>query len=1076
MSFARYLRKVRDLRLAGRATEHSYRPALEELIGWLGGGEVTAINEPSRVECGAPDFVVERRGVPVGHVECKDVGANLDRAQNSDQLRRYRSALPNLVLTDYVEFRWFVDGSLRLVGSLDRFDGSGFLRTSDGDDTVRSLLTDFLHARGPRVDTAGELAERMAAKARLLRDGIERILGGTEGDSSALTGLLDAYRKVLIGDLTVSAFADMQAQTAAYGLFAARCVNGRGPGAEFTRQSAVFAETTPFLKTVFGHVAGSDIDTRIAWIVDDLALLLANTDMGSVLASFGSSHQGDDPVIHFYEDFLAAYDPALRERRGVYYTPQPVVSYIVRSVDSVLRERFDLADGLADTAEVVGGDGQTSPRVLVLDPAAGTGTFLREVVLHIRGDLARRGLAGAWEDYVPRHLLPRLFGFELLMAAYTICHLKLALAISDGLRPFQAAAGERLNVFLTNTLLDGRQADEQAPVLFAHEIAREASEADAVKRDRPVMVIIGNPPYKGHSANKGKWISDLLRGRVAEDPHSYFEVDGQPLGEPNPKWLNDDYVKFIRFAQWRINRTGEGVLAFVTNHNYLNNPTFRGMRQSLLETFDDIWILDLHGNAQRKERTPDGSPDQNVFDIQLGVAISIFVKTGDSRSPATVRHADLWGDRGDDTTGKYGWLSDNSIDSTRWTRITPQRPDYFFVPSDYSLLAEYEDGWKITDISQVGSTGLFTARDKLTIQWTPEKMSQVAADFAALDETEARHKYKLPKDRRDWQVALAQNDIRAHNSPKHIQPIQYRPFDTRYTYYTGTTRGFLCMPRPDVMPHLIDRHNLGLSVGRAGGVVGSAHWDVALAVDAPTDLNLFRRGGNRLLPLYLYGVPADDSSLDFGEPARTPNLAPEWLAIITERTGLRFEADGPGDLLTVFGPEDAFHYIYAVLHSPRYRRRYADFLRSDYPRIPTPQNKAHFTALVPHGKRLADLHLMNVQDADLPRTDLPRFDTQGTYRVDTVRYTDPTQDTPGQVWINTDQSFDGVSQHVWQFTIGGYQPAHKWLKDRKGRKLDFDDIQHYRRLCAALAETRRIMRQIDETLNAQQLASAAQAK
>jgi len=1028
------------------------------LISRLSGGEVAAINEPKRIECGAPDFIVERRQVPVGYIECKDVGTNLIRARNSDQLRRYRSALPNLVLTDYVEFQWFVDGSLRLVGTLGRFDGSGFESEPGGDGAVRDLLTGFLNARTPSVGTAAELSTRMASKARLLRDGIERILRGTGGDSSALASLLDAYRRVLIDDLTVSAFADMQAQTAAYGLFAARCVT-TGDQAEFTRQSATWAETTPFLRKVFEHVAGPEIDDRIAWIVDDLALLLANTDMASVLAEFGSSPQQNDPVIHFYEDFLAAYDPTLRERRGVYYTPQPVVSYIVRSVDWVLRDRFGLLDGLADRSEVAGTTEEgtkVSPRVLVLDPAAGTGTFLREVVSHIREDLTRRGLAGAWESYVPRHLLPRLFGFELLMAAYTICHLKLALAIGDGSRRFKPPPGERLGVFLTNTLLDAHQADGQTPPMFAHEIAREASEANAVKRDRPVMVIIGNPPYSGHSANQGKWIADLLRGRIAEDPHSYFSVDGRPLKERNTKWLNDDYVKFIRFAQWRINRTGEGVLAFVTNHSYLDNPTFRGMRQSLMDSFDDIWVLDLHGNAKRKERTPDGSRDQNVFDIQQGVAISIFVKTNNSHSPATVHHADLWGDRGDDTTGKYGWLSINSIDSTRWTQITPQSPDYFFVPRDHRLLAEYEDGWRITDILPVHSVGIVTARDKLAIQWRPEDMRRVASDFAALDETAARRKYQLGQDSKDWKVALAQSDIRTHDSPEHIHAIQYRPFDTRYTYYTGTTSGFLCRPRPKVMQHLIAGHNLGLSVGRAGAAVGSPHWDVVFAVNAPTDLNLFRRGGNCLLPLYLYGVPAADAALAFGEPARTPNLAPEWLATITARTRLQFDPDGHGDLQTAFGPEDVFHYIYAVLHSPRYRRRFAAFLKSDFPRIPAPRSKSQFSALIPHGKRLADLHLMAAQG-----NDLPRFDHPGSNRVDTVRYTDPTLDAPGRVSINTDQSFDGISPHVWQFTIGGYQPADKWLKDRKGRTLDFDDIQHYQRLCAALAETRHIMRQIE---------------
>ena len=579
---------------------------------------------------------------------------------------------------------------------------------------------------------------------------------------------------MLINNLSVGDFADLQAQTAAYGLFAARCLHS-GPASAFNRQSAVFADTTPFLRDVFMQIAGPSADSRIAWIIDDLALLLARADMAAVLEGFGEATRQEDPIVHFYEDFLAAYDPHLKELRGVYYTPEPVVSYIVRSVDRVLRDKFELTDGLADTTtvDITTDDGHTRtlPRVLVLDPAAGTGTFLREVVSHIRSDLAKRGLAGAWGSYVPGQLLPRLFGFELLMAAYTICHLKLAMEISGDADQYTLPSDERLAVFLTNTLAEAHE-DASGP-MFATEIVREAQEADAVKRDHPVMVVIGNPPYSGHSANKGKWISDLLRGRIADDPHSYFSVDGEPLDERNPKWLNDDYVKFIRFAQWRINQTGEGVLGFVTNHSYLDNPTFRGMRQSLLETFDEIWLLDLHGNSKRKERSPDGSRDQNVFDIQQGVAIGIFVKHGDSRGGlATVRHAHLWGNRGDEDTGKYAWLAEHDVSSTQWLELSPRAPDYFFVPIDYALLAEYETGWKLTDVAPVNSVGIVTARDKIAVQWSDADMRRVVEDFVDLPEAAARQKYDLGRDSQDWTVAAAQDDLRRHDdTTEYVMPI-----------------------------------------------------------------------------------------------------------------------------------------------------------------------------------------------------------------------------------------------------------------------------------------------------------------
>ncbi len=533
-----YRREVEQLHATGQATEHSYRPALKSLIETLGGGGVRALNEPSHVTCGAPDFIVEQSDVPIGHIECKNLGVNLDRVQVDDQLKRYRKGLPNLILTDYLEFRWYVEGELRETARLGRIDAQGNIAVSRvGSEGVKILLGAFFEADTPSINSPRELAERMAAKARLLRDGIGHILE-REDQAGSLRELLEGYRNVLIAGLSPEEFADLQAQTAAYGLFAARCLHN-SQVEPFTRQSAAFADTTPFLRDVFGRIAGPGIDIRLAWIVDDLALLLERADMASILADFGRRTRREDPVVHFYEDFLTAYDPELREMRGVYYTPEPVVSYIVRSVDRLLRAYFDLADGLADTATVAletpGGMREPSPRVLILDPAAGTGTFLRETVAAIRSTIEDKGMIGAWPDYVREHLLGRLFGFELLMAPYAICHLKLALEICGADAGFRMPDGQRLGVFLTNTLEEAHEATQDP--LFASEIAREAASADAVKREKPVMVVVGNPPYSGHSANKGAWIKALLRGDGAGATGSYFHIDRQSIREKNPKWL-----------------------------------------------------------------------------------------------------------------------------------------------------------------------------------------------------------------------------------------------------------------------------------------------------------------------------------------------------------------------------------------------------------------------------------------------------------------------------------------------------------------------------------------------------------
>ena len=1028
-----------------QATEHSYRSAFENLIQEFGGKRVRALNEPKRIACGAPDFIVERGGVPIGHVECKDIDIDLNRVERDDQLMRYRDSLPNLILTDYLEFRWYVEGELHLkarlahTGSRDRI-----AIDQTGAPQVAELFSAFFAADSPSIGRPRELAERMAAKARLLRDSIEHILA-QEDEAGPLHSMLTGYREVLIADLSIADFADLQAQTAAYGLFAARCRHEPANG-PFTRQSAAFAETTPFLRDVFGRIAGPGMDERIAWIVDDLAYLLDRADMASILSEFGKKTRQEDPVVHFYEDFLAAYDPRLRKMRGVYYTPEPVVSYIVRSVDHLLCDRFGLADGLADTSTVASEDGKLSrPRVTILDPAAGTGTFLREVVATIRDTIEAKGLSGAWPDYVHEHLLPRLFGFELLMAPYSICHLKLALEIGGMDHGFAMPAGERLNVFLTNAL-EGPDEGHSFP-LFAPEIVREATSAYEVKQEKPVMVVMGNPPYSGHSANKGAWIAELI---------SIYKRGFPELKKPaQGKWLSDDYVKFIRFAQWRIERTGEGVLGFVTNHSYLDNPTFRGMRHSLMETFDEIYLLDLHGNTKKKERTPDGGKDENVFDIQQGVAIGLFVKCKDADNGlAKVFHADLWGERkaGPDG-GKYGWLAVNSAETTDWTELSPKPPLYLFIPRDEELLEEYEAAWSIPSIFSPNgdpAPGIVTTHDQFAISWTPEEAAtKVERLLATSSEDEARDQWRLCS-QNQWQYDQAKQELAGGSWHGQIKPVLYRPFDVRATVFD---RNVAVHRRERVMRHMLVGPNLGLCVGRAGQVIGSDTWEIVFASKFSSDFNLFRRGGNCLFPLYIYSTK---KSARVGE-RRVPNLNSDFVKAFSSATTLDFIPDGTGNLTTTFGPEDVFHYIYAILHSPEYRRRYADFLKSDFPRVPVTNCGALFESLAALGKRLTALHLMEADDGEAPV-----FPVSGDNRVEKVSYAPPQR----RVWINNEQYFDGVAPDTWEFTIGGYQPAEKWLKDRKNRPLSYDDIAHYCRLCAALAETPRIMASIDETIEA----------
>lgn len=1065
-AFRSYVQTLRDNISQGNATEHTHRPALQTLVQADAG--ISAINEPKRIDCGAPDFAIVKSGdnpLSIGYIETKDIGANLDNVENDGQLKRYRAGLSNLILTNYTEFRWYVDGELQGSATLASLDGNGCPSIADdGINDAGVLLGNFLSRSPESVGDSAELARRMARLTHIIRDVVSQSFA-QDAVSQDVKDLYQASREYLVPDLSADGFADMFAQTLAYGLFAARVNQNTGP---FRRQLAAhhIPPTNPFIRQIFTMVAGPNLDAEpFVSFVDDLAQLLNNSDMSAVLADFGQRSVRQDPIMNFYETFLAAYDPALREQRGVYYTPEPVISYIVRSVDHLLREKFGCPDGLADYSSTeydsLDDDGnliqKQSHRVLVLDPACGTGSFLYSVIDHIRDHYRNANLGGMWSGYVKEHLLPRLFGFELLMAPYAMAHLKLGLQLAAQDLPaehrnswaYQFNPNERLGVYLTNSL-EATTLQAALPGPF-RAITDEANAAAAIKSDLPIMVVLGNPPYSGHSANKGAWI-----GKLIED---YKQVDSQPLSERNTKWLQDDYVKFIRFGQWRIQESGAGILAFITNHAYLNNPTFRGMRQQLLDTFTDIYLLDLHGNSRTRERAPDGGIDENVFDIQQGVAIAIFVKEPDKQGPATVRHAGLWGVR----LSKYDALSESDIMTTDWKSINPMPPNYRFEPWDTELEVQYLQWPKITDTMPVHSAGIVTARDSLTIRWSPDETIAVVRDFARLPAESARSKYRLGRDVRDWKVRLAQDDLNSVTiNNEQVSPILYRPFDVRYTYYTGKTRGFICMPRPEVMRHMIVDDNLALIATRQT----TDKWGALATRYICGHKSCAAQDINTAFPLYTYPTEQQVASGLYPPGHREPNLSPAFTGTLAENIGLRFIEDGPGDLKETFGPEDVFHYIYAVFHSPTYRERYDQFLRADFPRVPLPHNAGQFRALTDLGQRLTNLHLLRSPELSASSVAFPAAGDDAIAKG-YPKYTEPNPAggiEQGQVKINRSQYFEGVTPEVWQFRIGGYQPMDKWLKDRRGHTLSFDNISHYRRMAAAIGETIGLMAQVDRVI------------
>lgn len=1062
MTFESYIEEIRNNLARGNATEHTHRPALKTLLESLQPGLV-ATNEPRRIKAGAPDYILTQGNIPLGYVEAKDVGENLSKTERSEQLKRYRKALPNLVLTDYLEFRWYVDGELRMEAQLAE-DRNGKLHPhKNGTEDVERLLKAFLLQVTPTVSTPKELAERMAAIAREIRGQIERTFE-QEGERGQLHTQLEAFRKTLIPDLVPDQFADMYAQTIAYGLFAARTMDPEG---DFSRMAAGYylPRTNPFLRRLFNEIVGPDLDDRVAWLVDDLVNLLRHANMPAILEDFGRRTRREDPVIHFYETFLTTYNPKERERRGVYYTPEPVVSYIVRSVDEVLQQHFGRSLGLAD------------PNTLVLDPATGTATFLYHVIRLIHQRLQAQGQLGVWSNYVRDNLLPRIFGFELLMAPYTVAHMKLGILLRE--LGYDFGSDERLRVYLTNTLEKGVHSKET--IGFAEFITQEADAATEVKEEAPIEVIIGNPPYSGISTNKGQWITDLI--------DDYKWVDGQPLGE-RKHWLQDDYVKFIRSSQWRIEKTGRGVLAFVTNHGYLDNPTFRGMRQSLMRTFTDIYLLDLHGSSRREQQAPEQVKDGNVFDIQQGVSIGIFIKKPEKAGPARVHHADLWGLSKD----KYEWLNEKDIHTTAWAELTPSPSSYMFVPEEIGLRTEYEQGWRVPDFMPVNSTAIQTSRDQFVVDFDPEPLVNRIATLGndSYSDSELRERYRL-KDGRNWTLSKARSRIRTSGArASDTQSLLYRPFDTRFIYYADELVNW---PRHQVMDNM-GRANVALLVPRQLSGDKFHHVFCSNSLSEMCVVSTATKEQNYHFPLYLYPQASEHyhrhdvieqatkaireatvngkitpeegkakisrvtelTKKHFPETLpRWPNLRPEFVEAVSEHLGLSFVADGEGDLEKTFGPEDILRYAYAVFHSPAYRERYAEFLKRDFPRLPLTFDPTLFAALARKGAELISLHLMASPTLNNLIT---RFPEDGDNTVERVSY----DEANGRVYINNTQYFSGVASEVWQFRVGGYQVLHKWLKDRKGRTLSFEDIMHYQRIVVALSETWRTMQEIDDLI------------
>lgn len=1028
--FAPYFKAIKELDVA-EATEHTLRGPLENLLKFLAAradANIAVIHEPKRdaSQLGAPDFKFKVHEAILGYLENKKIDESLDAVLQSTQIAKYKQLSNNIVVTNYLEWVWLKDGYIAKRETLCYRSDVGRRRARldpDKAEKVAELIGGFLSALPQKLGDAKKLAAALAMRCHdlcaFLRAELER--QEREPPPGRLYGLYAFFTEAVFHELSLDEFANAFAQTLGYGLFLAK-LNAEADAVTLQNAKNHIPANFALIRELVGFLDELERPEYqdIKWLLEEILGIMNALDLAAIHADLafakGARHCTEeerllfdkDPYVYFYENFLSAYDKETRKGRGVYYTPPPVVSFIVQAVEDILKQTFGVRQGLADRK-----------RVTVLDFATGTGTFLLEVLQRIFAGTSK----GLHQRIVKEHILKNLYGFEFLIAPYTVAHLKLSQFLQD--KGYAMQDDERLNIYLTNTL---EPIEPQANWLLPA-LTLEVRAAQAIK-NRPILVITGNPPYSGHSKNTGPWI--------AKEIDTYKKVDGKPLGEKNVKWLQDDYVKFIRFAQWKMEQVEEGVVAIITNHSFLDNPTFRGMRHSLLQTFNQIYLLDLHGNTRKKEQPPEGGKDENIFDIEQGVAVSLMIKK--KRLRRAVYHADLWGRRRE----KYKTLLATKKDDMEWTRLKPSAPAYLFIPQDEALRKEYEQGWLLTDIFVKSSSGIISKRDKIAFHFLREDLYRVLNDFDVLEETSIKEKYKF-RESRDGKISFVKKHIQDYGiKDEYIRLCLHRPFDFRWTYHTNLSKGFLGWPVYDTMRHMLAGENIGLVTTR----ITKDDW-TAFA----TEHIISHKAGSRydisyLFPLYLYQTPERlqtagtlfEEADSFKGKERVENFSPQFRKFADEQ------------YKCCYSPEALLGYMYAVMHSPTYRAKYREFLKRDFSRIPFVDERETFANLSTLGWELLQVHLLK----SIPQAVAVDV-TGGDFDVENVQY----EAKHERLSINKTDSFSPVPQDVWEFHIDGYPVLDTYLKSRKGRTLSLDEIEAIQNIANALRFTIEQMQRID---------------
>ncbi|MCS6821603.1 MAG: N-6 DNA methylase [Microscillaceae bacterium] len=1020
-------------------TEHSKRTALETVLKQLAINCTTAntkiqiLHEPKRREgYGSPDFKLYAGNTIIGYVENKKITENLDRVLKSEQIKKYRELSQNLLITNYIEFIWIHRETIHreTLCYLSDIENTKFKVDKERAERVEKLLVNFFSQAPQKITSPQELALALATRCKNLKDFLKEELTrqNEQNEKERLHDLFQAFKENIFAELTIAEFSDAFAQMLAYGLFLAG-LNADTKAISLQNAKYFIPSSFQLIKELIGFL--DDLEkpeyAETKWIIDEIISIINHISWVDLSQNMrfdkkvkDSENIETDPYIYFYETFLATYDHNLRKSKGVYYTPPQVVNFIVRAIDKVLIQDFDLPSGLADRNKVT-----------VLDFATGTGTFLLEVFKVILEKLPAESIEKR-KMLIKDHILQNLFGFEYLIAPYTIAHLKLSQFLKEYGYEFQDK--ERLQVYLTNTL---EPVDRQIRVPFMPQLTKETRSAQEVK-DKPILVIVGNPPYAGHSKNNGEWIKNEIK--------KYNFVDGKPLGERNPKTLQDDYVKFIRFAQDKMDKAEQGIVGIITNHSFLDNPTFRGMRQSLMNTFDQMYFIDLHGNAKKKETTPEGKKDQNIFDIEQGVCISILIKKKGLKKG--IYHTDFWGLR----SRKFDLCLNNTLNTLEFNELSPNSPFYLFVPQNQTARAVYEKFWSIKDIFEINNVGIVTSNDNLTIAYNKKELEKRFSKIKNYELQQIKQEFNLSntyfESRKDFFFKIKEKSLKT-------KEINYRPFDKRSIWWDTE---LIERSRENIMKHF-EYDNLGLVSVRQ---VAEGIFNHVFISQIPINyrITLSNKGGAYIFPLYRYngngngnGGNGNGNGTDylFKEGDKRDNFTEGFRKFIRHKYSKQFT------------PEQILGYIYAILFSHTYRTKYAELLKMDFPRIPFTEDEQMFEKLSNLGFELIQKHLLKKIPSDKEYQQLGIYKGEGDNVVQKPDFR--TEHTASgiryKLYINKTQYFETVPEQVYNFQIGGYQVLDKYIKDRKDRTLTHDEVDNIENVVKVLAFTIKQMELID---------------